>query len=166
MAYKIHLLDNLNPIEWSQAVWRLEGEVPPTEACDRELIHRVMLDHLPKEGLIVDAGCGAGRWPIHLRRLGYRVMGVDISRQAVDIARADDPGLPMMLGDVRRIPLRDGSVDAVLSLGVVEHDERGPHEALRETRRILKAGGLLILSVPFNNLLRRLVVNRMQTWVT
>jgi SAM-dependent methyltransferase len=166
MAYKVHLLDNLNPVEWSQAVWRLEGETPPSEDCARELIHPIMLEHLPKHGIILDAGCGAGKWPIHLRRLGYRVIGIDISPQAGKLARADDPQLPISIGDVRRVPLRDGSIDAVLSLGVVEHDERGPLEALRETRRILKPGGLLILSVPFNNLFRRALVNRMQSWVT
>ena len=166
MAYKIYLLDNLSPIEWSQAVWRLEGAVPTSEDCDRELIHGVMLRHLPQGGLIADAGCGAGRWPIHLRRLGYRVVGIDISPEAGRAAHAEDPGLPITVGDVRRVPLKDGSVDAVLSLGVVEHDERGPDEALREARRILKPGGLLILSVPFNNLFRRVLVNRLQSWVT
>ena len=166
MAYKVQLLDHLNPIEWSQAVWRLEGERPPEDDCDRELIHPIMLAHLPKDGITVDAGCGAGRWPIHLRRLGYRMIGIDISREAGRLARATDPGLPIGVGDVRRVPLRDGSVDAVLSLGVVEHDERGPLEALHEIHRILKPGGLVILSVPFNNLLRRALVNRMQTWMT
>src|SRR5439155_562338 len=166
MAYKIYLLDNLSPIEWSQAVWRLEGAVPTSEDCDRELIHDVMLRHLPQDGLIADAGCGAGRWPIHLRRLGYRVVGIDISPEAGRAARAEESGLPITVGDVRRVPLKDGSVDAVLSLRVVEHDERGPDEALREARRILKPGGLLILSVPFNNLFRRVLVNRLQSWVT
>jgi SAM-dependent methyltransferase len=166
MAYKIQLLDYLNPIEWSQAVWRLEGERPPEDDCDRELIHPVMLAHLPKNGITVDAGCGAGRWPIHLRRLGYRTIGIDISHQAGRLARATDPGLPISVADVRRVPLRDGSVDAVLSLGVVEHDEGGPLPALREIRRILKPGGLVILSVPYNNVFRRALVNRVQTWVT
>ena len=102
MAYKIYLLDNLSPIEWSQAVWRLEGAVPTSEDCDRELIHDVMLRHLPQDGLIADAGCGAGRWPIHLRRLGYRVVGIDISPEAGRAARAEDSGLPITVGDVRR----------------------------------------------------------------
>src|SRR5262249_3570807 len=65
-----------------------------------------------------------------------------------------------------RIPLRTRSVDAVLSLGVVEHDERGPEELLVETHRILKSGGVLILSVPYDNLLRRLVVNRLHARLT
>ena len=71
-----------------------------------------------------------------------------------------------MCADGRFTPLRTGSVDAVLSLGVVEHDEAGPLPGLREIRRILKPGGLLVLAVPFNNLFRRLLVNHLQTWVT
>jgi len=57
-------------------------------------------------------------------------------------------------------------VDALLSFGVVEHDERGPDEALAEARRVLRDGGLLVLSVPCDNLLRRLVTNRLMNRVT
>jgi SAM-dependent methyltransferase len=67
--------------------------------------------------------------------------------------------------DVRAIPLRAQSADAVLSLGVVEHDESGPLAALREARRILKPNGLLVLVVPYNNLLRRLLINRLLAYV-
>src|SRR5262249_17426574 len=61
---------------------------------------------------------------------------------------------------------RGGGRDAILSLGVGEHEEGGPQDGLRETRRLLKPGGLLVLAVPFNNWFRRLVVNHLQTWVT
>ena len=101
-----------------------------------------------------------------LRRLGYQVVGFDISHEACVQARARDPGLGVAVADVRTLGVKTGSVDAVLSLGVVEHDERGPLPALAEACRVLKPGGLLILSVPYDNLLRRLVVNRVQGWVT
>src|SRR5204863_8032571 len=77
-----------------------------------------------------------------------------------------DPGLGVTVGDVRRLPLRTASVDALLSFGVVEHDERGPAEALAESRRVLRDGGLLVLSVPCDNWLRRLVTNRIMDRVT
>ena len=166
MSYKIYLFDALSPIEWSQAGWKLEGDRVNLEDCDIEFIRDVMLSALPKDGLIVDAGCGTARWPIYLRRRGYRVFGLEWSADACRIAKENDPALQVARSDVRVAPLRDGSVDAVLSLGVVEHDEVGPIAALREARRILKPGGIMVLAVPYNNPLRRMLVNHLQSWVT
>jgi SAM-dependent methyltransferase len=166
MSYKVLLWDSLSPIEWSQASWRKEGRQVPLEECDEELIRDVLLRHLPRDGVTVDAGCGSGKWPIYLRRRGYRVVGLEIDHAGCAIAAENEPGLAMAQCDVRRIPLRDASVDAVISLGVVEHDEAGPDAALAEARRILKPGGTLILAVPFNNLWRRLVGNRLLDRVT
>src|SRR5262245_9433481 len=162
MPYKIYLWESLSAIEWSQAGWKIGGD----EECQDELIHDVLLAHLPKDGLIVDAGCGTAKWPIYLGRAGYRCIGIEISREACLTARSVDPAGRLVRADTRRAPLRSGSVDAVLSLGVVEHDEAGPEAGLREIRRLLRPGGLLVLAVPFNNWFRRLVVNHLQTWVT
>jgi SAM-dependent methyltransferase len=166
MSFKIYLWDALSPIEWSQAAWRVEGKTVSSEACEGELIRGVLQRHLPKDGLILDAGCGTAKWPIYLRSAGYRCVGVEISPDAWRMAREMDEGLPLVGADTRRMPLRTASIDAVLSLGVVEHDEAGPLENLRELRRVLKPGRLLVLAVPFNNLFRRLVVNHFQRWVT
>jgi SAM-dependent methyltransferase len=162
VPYRIDLWASLSPIEWSQAGWKIGGD----EECQAELIHDVLLAHLPKDGLIVDAGCGTAKWPIYLGRSGYRCIGAEISREACLAARAVDPAVRLVRADTRRAPLRTGSADAVLSLGVVEHDEAGPQESLRELRRILKPGGILILAVPFNNWFRRLLVNHLQSRVT
>ena len=166
MSYKIYLFDALSPIEWSQAGWKVEGSQVNLEDCQIEFIHDVMLQHLPKDGFIVDAGCGVARWPIYLRQRGYRVFGLEWSHDACLIAKRTDPGLEVLRSDVRHTPLADHSVDAVLSLGVVEHDETGPLEALREARRILKPGGVLVLAVPYDNLVRRLVINHLQSYMT
>jgi SAM-dependent methyltransferase len=109
----------------SQAGWKLEGGEVNLDDCRIEFIHDVLLEHLPKNGLIVDAGCGVARWPIYLRQRGYRVFGVEWSQEACNIAKAVDPGLEVMRGDVRATPLKDGSVDAVLSLGVVDTTSAG-----------------------------------------
>lgn len=166
MSYKVYLFDALNAVEWSQVAWKLEGRTVTTADCRVEFIHDVLLAHLPKDGLILDAGCGVSRWPIYLRRAGYRVCGLEYSFDACRIARENEPGLDVVCADVRHKPLRAQSVDAVMSLGVVEHDEAGPHAALREVHRVLKPGGLLILAVPYNNPWRRAVANHLQTYVT
>lgn len=165
MSYKVYLWGTLNAIEWSQAVWKIDGSTVPLDECRIELLHDVLLRHLPKDGVIVDAGCGTARWPIYLQRLGYRILGIEISHEAGVIAKANEASVGIIQGDVRQVPLKAESVDAVLSLGVVEHDEAGPVEALRETRRILKRNGLLVLVVPFDNLFRRLIGNNLYRYV-
>jgi SAM-dependent methyltransferase len=166
VSHKIHLLDALTPVEWSQATWKVERTTVAVDDCAEELLHPLLLAALPREGICVDAGCGSAKWPIHLRRLGYNVVGIDVSRDACALARSTDPGLGVGVGDVRKLPLRSGSVDVLLSFGVVEHDERGPDEAMAEARRVMRDGGLLVLSVPYDNLLRRTVINRIMDRVT
>jgi SAM-dependent methyltransferase len=162
MSFKLYLHAALSPIEWSQAVWRFDADTPE---CQDELAYDAIVQHLPREGLIVDAGCGIAKWPIHLRRRGYRCVGVEISRQAVHIARERDGAVPLVVADTRQMPLKTAAADAVLSFGVIEHDEAGPIASLIELRRILKPGKLLVVAVPFNNLLRRLIVNHLQRYV-
>jgi SAM-dependent methyltransferase len=165
MSFKVFMPGALSATEWSQAGWRLEGGEPVDEA-EHKLITPVLRRHLPTQGIVVDAGCGTGKWVAHLHRLGYRIIGLDLSPDALAAARRDAPGAGLALADTQRAPIRDGAVDAVLSLGVVEHDERGPGAGLRELHRILKPGGLLVLDVPFNNWFRRLVTNPVSTWAT
>jgi SAM-dependent methyltransferase len=167
MSYKVYLFGSLNAIEWSQAVWKVLGDAATNDDCALELLHDVMLRYLPKDGLIVDAGCGTGRWPIHLQGLGYRTIGIELSHEANLLGKRQQPDVRLVEADVNYVPFKEHAVDAVLSLGVVEHNEAGPLDALRETHRILKPNGLLILSVPYNNLFRRLIVNhlmRFRTW--
>jgi SAM-dependent methyltransferase len=166
MSYKVYLFDALNSIEWSQVAWKTEGRKANVEGCNTELAQRVLLQYLPKEGLIVDAGCGVARWVIYLRRQGYRCFGLEYNHEACVISRENDPGIELLRSDVRNAPLKDGAVDAVISLGVVEHDENGPLDGLREAHRILKPNGLLVCAVPYNNFWRRLFVNRLQDYVT
>ncbi len=165
MSFKVYLWGTLDAIEWSQAVWKLDGGTVPLDECRIELLHDVLLKYLPKDGLIVDAGCGTARWPIYLQRMGFRIFGIEISHAAGVIAKANEATVRIIQGDVRHAPLKAESVDAVLSLGVVEHDEAGPLDALREARRILKRNGLLVLAVPFNNLFRRLLGNHLYRYV-
>src|SRR5262249_305364 len=67
-----------------------------------------------------------------------------------------DPTLPFTVGDVTDLPFRSACLDAVISLGVVEHFENGPYAALLEARRVLKPSGILLVSVPHMNGLRSL----------
>lgn len=109
---------------------------------------------------ILESGCGTGRWMAFFAALGHRAFGVDDSEGPLRVARAHDPNLRLVRADVLECPFKDGSFDAVFSSYVAEHFEDGPAKLLREIRRLLATGGLLLIVVPYNNLFRRLVTNR------
>ncbi len=84
-------------------------------------------------------------------RQGARVYGIDISEPTLMQARAAfdaGPGaLQAAIGDVRDIPFRDASFDAIYSMGTIEHFDETEH-AVAEMARVLKPGGRAIVGVP------------------
>lgn len=96
--------------------------------------------HVPAGSTVVELGCAAG-----IRWFGtrYRMIGVDFSRSGLEIAKADYR--LCLRGDALRLPLKDGSVDAVVSACFFEHiaPEDKP-VLLREVHRVLKPGGKVI----------------------
>ena len=158
--------DVLSAVEWSQAAWRIAGHTVETEYCAAHFLNSLLLESLPRDGVVLDAGCGTGAFAIHLLRKGYRIVAIDLSRDACSIAAQNEEALPLIEADTQQLPLRDSSVDAILSLGVVEHDEAGPAEGLAALRQVLKPDGLLFLSIPFNSLFRRVISNPIYDYVT
>jgi SAM-dependent methyltransferase len=122
----------------------------------------LILEALPADGCVLEAGCGLGQYVILLRERGWRVVGVDWSLDALREARHAG-GVPLAASELRTLAVRDGSVAAYVSLGVVEHDPAGPEVMLREAHRVLRSGGRLIVSVPYLNGVRR-VLAPYQAW--
>ena len=92
--------------------------------------------------LVLDAGCGTGAFAASLAEDGARVVAVDA--HPPDTAPA---GLQLARADVGALPFADATFDIVLLLDVLEHvaDEGA---VLRETARVLKPAGTLIVTVP------------------
>ena len=111
--------------------------------------------YFPKDGKILEGGCGIGHFVIRYHRLGYHIEGVDFSSVTIDRLRAFQPGVRATVGDVAKLPYPDNYFNAYYSGGVVEHFEEGPFKALAEARRVLAPGGKLVITVPFLNPLRR-----------
>ncbi len=98
--------------------------------------------------LVLDGGCGMGRYLRVAASLGGRVVGLDLS-QAVLAARdltADLADVAVVRGDLLRPPFAAGTFDHIYSLGVLDHtpDPRGAFLALA---RLLKPGGWIAVWV-------------------
>ena len=99
---------------------------------------------------ILDAGCGNGRHAIPLAGAGYRVVALDRSALLLEAGRrsAGRARWPRFVrGCYSSLPFEAGRFDAVLSLGTALGylGDDGDRRALREFRRVLVAGGSLII---------------------
>jgi SAM-dependent methyltransferase len=123
-------------------------------------MHRILLRLLPQylpqsPRRILEAGAGTGGFAARLRAAYNGPIEVlDLSLSGLRFARKR--GLDGLIqADIRRLPLRDGSYDLVLSLDVLVHFRAGEEfSALAEFARVLKPGGLLVLRVSALDILR------------
>ena len=115
-----------------------------------EHLHRYFFARSLCRGLdVLDVASGEGYGAALLAQVARSVVGVEIAEDTVEYARAayGAPGLTFLHGDARRIPCPDNSFDAVVSFETLEHFyEHG--EFMAEVRRVLRPGGLLVISSP------------------
>lgn len=104
--------------------------------------------------LLVDLGCGAGLLAPHVRHLGYRHVGLDITGSALRLAGAH--GVLPVRADVLALPLPDEVADVVAAGEILEHvtDLR---QAVAEATRVLRPGGVLVLDTVAATRLARLL---------
>jgi SAM-dependent methyltransferase len=95
--------------------------------------------------VLLDVAGGDGYWAAVASRRGARAVSIDIdvdkSRRGQRYSR--HPGL--VIGDALSLPVRDSSVDVVLSVCAIEHFDDGAR-ALAEMARVLRPGGRLLMS--------------------
>ncbi|MFE2248961.1 class I SAM-dependent methyltransferase [Streptomyces lavendulae] len=101
---------------------------------------------------VLDAGCGTGRALTPLRAAvgpSGTVLGVDLTERMLAAAReaGRDADGTLLLADVARLPLRDGTLDAVFAAGLIAHLP-DPAANLAELARVVRPGGRLALFHP------------------
>ena len=113
---------------------------------------RILKTHKITHGLVVDLGCGSGRWARELNDAGYDVLGIDQSRAMIALAREIAPKSRFQASSLFRVELP--ACDAITSVGECmnycfdKKRSRGTLRRLfRSCYRALKPGGLLIFDV-------------------
>ena len=111
--------------------------------------YRLIIDLLdPRPGsALLDVSCGPGLLLAAAAERGVTVTGVDLSDEAVRVARRAAPTARLAVGPGEHLSFRDSSFDYVTCLGSLEHftDMR---QGLREMRRVAKPGAQICVMVP------------------
>ncbi len=140
--------------DYHDALWK--GVPEGLEPADFARRSTFLLSYVRAGERVLDVGCGEGRFAAELGKAGAEVVGIDVAAEPLRRARERYPEL-----DLRQIsaegawPLQDASFDAVWAGEVIEHvaDTAG---WLSELRRVLRSGGVLLLSTPDHGRLRML----------
>lgn len=101
---------------------------------------------------VLVSGCGYGRHVAYFARRGFDTTGLDASRTAIELAheaaRVDGLEISLTCASATRMPFSDAAFDAVYDHALLHHlgaEER--EQAVREYVRVLRPGGLLVVSV-------------------
>jgi 2-polyprenyl-6-hydroxyphenyl methylase/3-demethylubiquinone-9 3-methyltransferase len=151
--------------EFYEAYWRQAYAPPqsdPTSAQRMVRLEAALRPLLagPRAGSrhVLDAGCGDGAFLAFLRRRGFCVSGLDLAEAAAARARRRCPDADTRIGSLEEpLPFEDQSFDAVWCTEVLEH-LFNVHGALAELNRVLKPGGMLLLTTPYHGLVKNLLI--------
>ncbi len=116
---------------------------------------RVMAASRP-DGPVLEAGCGAGRVLRHYHDQGSAIIGLDFIASVLAAIHREDAAIPLAAGDITSLPFPDETFSAVLAFGLYHGLEHGLEEAMADTRRVMKPGGLLCASMRLDNLQNRM----------
>jgi ubiquinone/menaquinone biosynthesis C-methylase UbiE len=105
------------------------------------------------DSILLDIGCGSGRLIKSIREISNKCecWAIDV----LDSKIMENVSCKFQVADVRSLPFNDHYFDIIFVLDVLEHIKDDVHSAIRETHRVLKPGGLVILSGPTESIFYR-----------
>jgi len=129
--------------EWYETVFlaRQRDGVSPDGFADTLGIDQAVVEMLgPGDGSCLEVGCGTGIYATRLRQLGWTPIGVDLS---AGMLRHAAGRLAVARADATRMPVANGSLDAVITI-MVHTDLPDYRPVLDEIHRILRPGGVFV----------------------
>ena len=127
---------------------------PDTQKLARERIHWMCSQAGGVK--ILDIGCSQGIVCLLLGREGFQCIGIDYEKKAIEFALAEHEKeeeivrqrISFELMDATSLPFEDGCFDTIILGEILEHLTH-PEKVLKEARRVLKDGGIAVITVPF-----------------
>jgi SAM-dependent methyltransferase len=137
-------------LEWRRYQENLAEESDHWGTRRYRSLARNVARHLPvTEGRCLDAGCGEGliSFAVNAHRPAVRLYGTDISATRLARAASRVTTSRFVAGDLLMLPWKDGAFDAVVCCEVLEHLP-DPGAAVEELYRIVRDGGMVLITVP------------------
>jgi SAM-dependent methyltransferase len=126
--------------DWSQTY---DGPGNPLIHLEEKILHP-LLGALPP-GRALDAACGTGRVSAYLAAAGHEVVGIDVTPQMLEVARAKVPQGEFAQGRLEALPIPDGNFDLAVCCLALEHcADLGP--PIAELARAVRPGGRVIIT--------------------
>jgi len=119
----------------------------------QEKVLRMVLSMLGRgKGMLLDVGCGRGRYIMPLSKAGYTYVGLDISFGMLKIAKdsADPPRARLVQGSAELLPFKDESFDSVVCVDTLHHliDRNAFEKTIRELARVaIKSDGQITIEI-------------------
>ena len=121
------------------------SRIPPRLNPAHEHFYRRVVKRVG-EGKILDVGCGHGYLLARLQSQHRSLYGMDMTKGAIRVAQDRIKEGSFRLADARKIPFKSDTFDYLICTDVLEHIEG--NEAIRECYRVLKPGGIALITVP------------------
>lgn len=132
----------------------LEGSIVPEATFMRDNYYLAVARYrlaarYARNKTVLEAGSGAGYGAQMLANVARKVYAIDLSAYSVSEGQKKYPkeNLKFAIGDIKQLKFADNTFDLISAFEIIEHLKEY-RQAIKEFKRVLKPGGLLILSTP------------------
>lgn len=111
---------------------------------------------------VLDVGCGHGLIHKHINKKDFKLVGVEMADEVLELARVDNPNVEYISHDGKILPFADNTFDVTFAICVMHHVPTNQWlDFLSEMKRVLKVGGIAVIFEhnPLNPMTRYIVAN-------
>jgi 2-polyprenyl-6-hydroxyphenyl methylase/3-demethylubiquinone-9 3-methyltransferase len=159
LEYNVNMPQRLDDLIWEQER-KAVGRLAQSASRHIELLQKTLGPLRNTGAWLLDAGCGPGDYLPLYREMGLRAVGADISpvtlKRARDIDSQNAVEAVQLESDVG-LPHRESTFD-VIFCGEVIAQIRHPHSLLSEFNRLLRDGGLLIVTTAYHGWIKNVLI--------
>lgn len=102
-----------------------------------------------KDKIVLDVGCWTGQFEQLAYKSAKKMVAIDSNPEAIEFAKRNLPDVKFIVAKADKLPLPNSYFDTVFLMDVLEHVPKGSEdEVLRQIHRVIKPGGILVISTP------------------